>query len=234
MNPEFWHKRWQEGRIGFNQSTVNPLLIEYFNRLNLTAGSRVFIPLCGKSIDMVWLAAQGHDVVGVELVESAVQDFFVEHNIQPVMSRHVENPAITCYQGQLIKDEERRTITLWVADIFALTPTDIGPIDAVYDKAALIALPADMRVKYSEQVRKLSSDTSKVNDANNEITPQLLLTLNYDQHKKNGPPFSINADQLEQYYGDHYQIYELASEPSSIGSAPDITVKENVWLLSSK
>ena len=230
MNPEFWHKRWQEGRIGFNQSMVNPLLTEYFNRLNLTAGSRVFVPLCGKSIDMVWLATQGYDVVGVELVETAIQEFFAEQNIEPTVYQQANNPTMKYYQGQL----SGQTITLWVADIFALAAKDIGSIDAVYDKAALIALPDDMRVRYSEQVRKLSSDTSKVNGANNEITPQLLLTLNYDQRKKNGPPFSIDGEQLERYYGEHYQIYELASEPSSIGSAPDITVTEHVWLLSNK
>jgi thiopurine S-methyltransferase len=230
MNPEFWQKRWQEGRIGFNQSMVNPLLIEYFNRLNLTAGSRIFVPLCGKSIDMVWLATQGYDVVGVELVETAVQEFFAEQNIEPTVYQQADNPAIKYYQGQL----SGQTITLWVADIFALAAKDIGSIDAVYDKAALIALPADMRVKYSEQVRKLSNDTSKVDGANNEITPQLLLTLNYDQRKKNGPPFSINGEQLEQYYSAHYQTCELASVPSSIGSAPDITVTEQVWLLSNK
>ncbi|WP_394125188.1 thiopurine S-methyltransferase [Psychrobacter nivimaris] len=230
MNPEFWQKRWQEGRIGFNQSTVNPLLTEYFNRLNLTAGSLIFVPLCGKSIDMIWLATQGYDVVGVELVETAVQEFFAEQNIEPIVYQQADNPTIRYYQSQL----SGQTITLWVADIFALTPKDIGSIDAVYDKAALIALPADMRMRYSEQVRKLSSDTSKVDVANNEITPQLLLTLNYDQRKKNGPPFSINNEQLEQYYSAHYQIYELASVPSSIGSAPDITVTEQVWLLSSK
>ena len=230
MNPEFWQKRWQEGRIGFNQSTVNPLLTEYFNRLNLTAGSLIFVPLCGKSIDMIWLATQGYDVVGVELVETAVQEFFAEQNIEPIVYQQADNPTIRYYQSQL----SGQTITLWVADIFALTPKDIGSIDAVYDKAALIALPADMRMRYSEQVRKLSSDTSKVDVANNEITPQLLLTLNYDQRKKNGPPFSINNEQLEQYYSAHYQIYELASVPSSIGSAPDITVTEQVWLLSNK
>jgi thiopurine S-methyltransferase len=230
MNPEFWHKRWQEGRIGFNQSTVNPLLTEYFNRLNLTAGSRIFVPLCGKSIDMVWLATQGYDVVGIELVETAVQEFFAEQNIAPTVYPQADNPMIKYYQGQLAG----QTITLWVADIFALTAKDIGSIDAVYDKAALIALPADMHVKYSEQVRKLSSVTSKVDGANNKITPQLLLTLNYDQRKKNGPPFSINGEQLEQYYSAHYQISELASVPSSIGSAPDITVTEQVWLLSNK
>ncbi|PLT22113.1 thiopurine S-methyltransferase [Psychrobacter sp. MES7-P7E] len=230
MNPEFWQKRWQEGRIGFNQSAVNPLLTEYIDHLDLAAGNRVFVPLCGKSIDMVWLATQGYDVVGVELVETAVQEFFAEQNIEPTVYQQADNPTMKYYQGQL----SGQTITLWVADIFALTFEDIGFIDAVYDKAALIALPDDMRVRYSEQVRKLSSDTSKVNGANNEITPQLLLTLNYDQRKKNGPPFSINGEQLEQYYSAHYQISELASVPSSIGSAPDITVTEQVWLLSNK
>jgi len=230
MNPEFWQKRWQEGRIGFNQSAVNPLLTEYIDHLDLAAGNRVFVPLCGKSIDMVWLATQGYDVVGVELVETAVQEFFAEQNIEPTVYQQADNPTMKYYQGKL----SGQTITLWVADIFALTFEDIGFIDAVYDKAALIALPDDMRVRYSEQVRKLSSDTSKVNGANNEITPQLLLTLNYDQRKKNGPPFSINGEQLEQYYSAHYQISELASVPSSIGSAPDITVTEQVWLLSNK
>ncbi|MGP9545380.1 thiopurine S-methyltransferase [Psychrobacter sp. AOP7-B1-25] len=219
MNPEFWHKRWQEGRIGFNQSAVNPLLIEYFSRLKLPTDSRVFIPLCGKSIDMVWLAMQGYDVVGVELVETAVQKFFAEQNIEPTVYQQADNPTIKYYQGQL----SGQTITLWVADIFALTAKDIGTINAVYDKAALIALPVDMRVQYSEQIRKISGKAS-----------QLLITLNYDQSKKNGPPFSINSEQLQQYYGDHYQITELASESTSIGSASDLRVTEHVWLLSDK
>ena len=220
MTPEFWHKRWQEKRIGFNQSAVNPLLTEYIDHLDLAVGSRIFVPLCGKSIDMVWLAAQGYDVVGVELVETAVQAFFAEQNIQPIVSQHVENPDIKCYQGQLVDGDEQRTITLWAADIFALTSTDLGTIDAIYDKAALIALPADMRPDYSEQIRKVSDNA-----------PQLLITLNYDQSKKDGPPFSINHEQVQQYYGSHYQICKLASEPSSIGSMPDLKVTEQVWLL---
>ena len=220
MNPEFWHKRWQEKRIGFNQSAVNPLLTEYIDHLDLAVGSRIFVPLCGKSIDMVWLAAQGYDVVGVELVETAVQAFFAEQNIQPIVSQHVENPDIKCYQGQLVDGDEQRTITLWAADIFALTSTDLGTIDAIYDKAALIALPADMRPDYSEQIRKVSDNA-----------PQLLITLNYDQSKKDGPPFSINHEQVQQYYGSHYQICELSSEPASIGSAPDLKVTEHIWLL---
>ena len=234
MNPEFWHKRWQEKRIGFNQSAVNPLLTEYIDHLDLAVGSRIFVPLCGKSIDMVWLAAQGYDVVGVELVETAVQAFFAEQNIQPIVSQHVENPDIKCYQGQLVDGDEQRTITLWAADIFALTSTDLGTIDAIYDKAALIALPADMRPDYSEQIRQLSGNVDKIehiDSYNNKAAPQLLITLEYDQNKKDGPPFSINHEQLQQYYGSHYQICELSSEPSSIGSAPNLKVTEHIWLL---
>ena len=191
MNPEFWQNRWQEKRIGFNQSEANPLLITYWSELNLPAGSRIFVPLCGKTIDMVWLAAQGYDVVGVELVELAVQEFFAEQNISPSVHQLADNPAINCYQGQLLGQK----VELWVADIFALTAEDIGNVDAIYDKAALIALPADMRPNYSEQIRKISDNA-----------PQLLITLNYDQSKKNGPPFSVSHDQVQQYYGSHYQI----------------------------
>lgn len=217
MNPEFWQHRWQENRIGFNQSAVNPLLIRYWSELNLPLGGRVFVPLCGKSIDMVWLASQGYDVVGVELVESAVQDFFGEQNIEPTIHQHAKNLDIKCYQGKLLD----RKVELWVADIFALTSEDTGKIKAVYDKAALIALPADMRSNYSEQISEISGNA-----------PQLLITLNYDQSKKDGPPFSINHEQVQQYYGSHYQIAELASEPTSIGSMPELTVSEQVWLLS--
>ena len=221
MNPEFWQTRWQEKRIGFNQSEVNPLLMKCFSHLNVPAGGRVFVPLCGKSIDMAWLTAQGYDVVGIELVETAVQEFFAEQNIVPTVYQHADNPAIKYYQGQLAG----RTITLWVADIFALSAEDIGFVDAIYDKAALIALPADMRMKYSEQVRQLSDTADK------KFAPQLLITLNYDQSKKNGPPFSISNEQIQQYYGEYYQINELINESATIGSAPELKVTEHVWLL---
>lgn len=216
MNPEFWHNRWQEKRTGFHQSEVNPLLIKYWSKLNLPAGSRVFVPLCGKSIDMIWLAAQGYDIVGVELVESAVKEFFSENRILHTIINHPHNPNIKYYHWQ----HENQKIEILVADIFSLSIEDIDYIDAVYDKAALIALPADMRPDYSEQIRKVSDNA-----------PQLLITLNYDQSKKDGPPFSINHEQVQQYYGSHYQICKLASEPSSIGSAPNLKVTEHIWLL---
>src|SRR5690606_5584246 len=182
MNSKFWQQRWQEGRIGFHQFDVNPELIKYFSALALPFGSRVLVPLCGKSVDMVWLAYAGYDVVGIELVESAVQAFFIEQNITPTITEFTsaaDGSTLKRYQGQLAG----QTITLWVADIFALSPTAIGDIAAVYDRAALIALPADVRPDYSKRIYKLSNNA-----------PQLLITLNYDQSKKDGPPFSISLE----------------------------------------
>ena len=216
MDSEFWQQRWQEGRIGFHKSDVNPELIKYFSNLALPIGSRVLVPLCGKSIDMVWLACAGYDVVSIELVESAVQAFFTEQNITPTITEFTsaaDKSTLKRYQGQLTG----QTITLWAADIFALSTIDI---DAIYDRAALIALPANMRADYSRHIVKLSNNA-----------PQLLITLNYDQSKKDGPPFSITQQQLHQYYSADYKIVELASNSSTLNAASEILVIEHVWLL---
>ena len=219
MESKFWQQRWQEGRISFHKSDVNPELIKYFSNIALPVGSQVLVPLCGKSIDMVWLACAGYDVVGIELVESAVQAFFAEQNITPTITEltsTADKSTLKRYQGQLAG----QTITLWAADIFALSTIDIGDIDAVYDRAALIALPANMRADYSRHIVKLSNNA-----------PQLLITLNYDQSKKDGPPFSITQQQLHQYYSADYKIVELASKSSTLNAASEILVNEHVWLL---
>ena len=219
MDSEFWQQRWQEGRIGFHKSDVNPELIKYFSNLALPIGSRVLVPLCGKSIDMVWLACAGYDVVGIELVESAVQAFFTEQNITPTITEFTsaaDKSTLKRYQGQLAG----QTITLWAANIFALSAIDIGAINAIYDRAALIALPANMRADYSRHIVKLSNNA-----------PQLLITLNYDQSKKDGPPFSITQQQLHQYYSADYKIVELASNSSTLNAASEILVTEHAWLL---
>ena len=216
MTPDFWQQRWQDKRIGFNQPEFNPLLISYFNQLDLPAGSRVLVPLCGKSIDMVWLAMQGYDVVGIELVESAIQEFFAEQAVAYSVRADSENPNNKCYKGEIAG----QTVELWVADIFTLSAATIGHVDAVYDRAALIAMPKEMRPQYSEQVCLLSQNAA-----------QLLLTLNYDQNEWAGPPFSITQEQVRQYYAAHYSIVELEGEPSTLNAAPEMAVTEHVWLL---
>ncbi|MGM8886194.1 thiopurine S-methyltransferase [Psychrobacter sp. 1U2] len=220
MQADFWQSRWLEGRIGFHKSEVNPLLRKYFSTLNLAKASRVLVPLSGKSIDMAWLAQQGYDVVGIELVESAVEEFFTEQGMTPKISHPTDNADIKRYQGQL----SGQTIELWVADIFALTADNIGQVDAVYDRAALIALPPNMGPKYSEQIRKLSGSVDK------KAAPQLLITLNYDQSQKDGPPFSISAEQLQHYYSDTYQLTELEHNPSTLNRPlAKVVVRHNVY-----
>lgn len=219
MDANFWQQRWQEGRIGFHKSDVNPQLIKYFSALALPVGSKVLVPLCGKSVDMVWLARAGYNVVGIELVESAVQAFFAEQNITPIITEFTsatDKSILKRYQGQLAE----QTITLWTADIFALSATDIGKINAVYDRAALIALPAEMRADYSAQIVELSNNA-----------PQLLITLNYDQSKKDGPPFSISQQQLQQYYDADYKLIELENQSSTLNAVSKLAVTEQVWLL---
>ena len=219
MDSKFWQQRWQDGRIGFHKSNVNPQLTEYFSELAVPISGQVLVPLCGKSVDMVWLAHAGYDVVGVELVETAVQAFFAEQKVIPTITEFTSatvNAILKRYQGQLAG----QTITLWAADIFALSATDIGETNAVYDRAALIALPATMRADYSAQIVKLSNHA-----------PQLLITLNYDQSKKDGPPFSISQQQLQQYYDTDYKIIELENQSSTLNTASELAVTEQVWLL---
>ena len=219
MDSKFWQQRWQDGRIGFHKSNVNPQLTEYFSELAVPISGQVLVPLCGKSVDMVWLAHAGYDVVGVELVETAVQAFFAEQKVIPTITEFTSatvNAILKRYQGQLAG----QTITLWAADIFAISAIDIGEINAVYDRAALIALPATMRTDYSAQIVKLSNHA-----------PQLLITLNYDQSKKDGPPFSISQQQLQQYYDTDYKIIELENQSSTLNTASELAVTEQVWLL---
>lgn len=221
MKAEFWQARWMEGRIGFHKSAVNPLLTKYFDKLKLEKGSRVLVPLAGKSVDMAWLAQQGYEVVGIELIESAVEQFFAEQGIMATVTQPCDNDDIRCYQAELAG----QTLTLWVADIFALTAKDIGRIDAVYDRAALIALPENTRRQYSEQIVKLSSNDNK------KAAAQLLITIHYDQSQKDGPPFSISAEQVQQYYSSHYKITELEDKPSTLNANSELAVTEHVWLL---
>lgn len=139
-----WRDCWRDRRTGFHQAEVNPLLVRFWPALGLAPASRVFVPLCGKSLDMLWLAAQGHAVVGVELSPIAAGAFFRELGMRPVRRR----------QGAFTRWEHDRLVIL-CGDYFALRPEDLGRIDAVYDRAALTALAEDIRADYVSRLREL-------------------------------------------------------------------------------
>ncbi len=176
MEHDFWHRRWHNNEIGFHQEAVNPYLREHWPGLGVPAEGAVFVPLSGKSHDMHWLRARGHRVVGVELSRVAVEAFFAE-------------------AGLAVERETRGAFEAWRADgirllcgdFFAMAPDDLGALDAVYDRASLVALPPSMRVRYAAHLRALLPAG----------LPLLLVTVEYDQQQMNGPPFAVHGEEVE-------------------------------------
>ncbi|MDD5215516.1 MAG: thiopurine S-methyltransferase [Methylococcales bacterium] len=148
---QLWLQLWRDQRIDFHQFHVNPLLEKFWSKLDLVHNSRVFVPLCGKSLDMIWLAEQGHEVIGVELSQVAVQDFFRENGLEPIKQK----------QGEFMLWKSGR-ISILCGDYFALHKTDLGVFDSVYDRAALTALPEKIRRIYVAQLRLLVPKTVNI------------------------------------------------------------------------
>ncbi len=210
MDVNFWLQRWELNQIAFHESAANPLLLKHFQALQLTSGSRVFLPLCGKSLDIAWLLSKGYRVAGAELSKNAVEQLFADLGVVPVISQENE---LARYSSD--------NIDIFVGDIFALDSEILGPIDAIYDRAALVALPADMRVRYSAHLITLSHNAA-----------QLLLSYAYDQRLMDGPPFSVTQDEVHQHYGVSYELQRLASIDVEGGLKGKCAAVESVWLLS--
>jgi len=209
MDPSFWHQRWETNQIAFHQSETNPLLARYFGDLSLDKGSRIFLPLCGKTLDIPWLLSNGYRIVGAELSQTAIDQLFAELGVKPTISNR---SALTHFSSE--------NIEVFVGDIFDLTQMMLGKIDAVYDRAALVALPLEMRRKYADHLRDIT-----------DTAPQLLLTYEYDQNEMAGPPFSISEEDVHQYYGHDYAITHLASVDVPDGLKGKCAATENVWCL---
>jgi thiopurine S-methyltransferase len=190
MDADFWHQRWRDNLIGFHQSTVNPHLQKYWPQVGATRGGKVFTPLCGKSRDMVWLA-ESHTVLGVELSPRAVEDFYRENGLQPTR----------CDAGPF-SVHAAAGVTLYCGDFFALQPEHTAGIAAVYDRAALIAMPAQLRPAYARQLTRLVHGG----------TPMLLIAMEYDQAQMNGPPFSVERGEIEALFAADWHIETLRQE----------------------
>lgn len=191
MEPTFWQERWARNQIGFHLPEVNPYLQRHWPQLALAEGSKVLVPLCGKSLDLMWLASHGLRVMGVELSEQAVEAFFSEQNLVPRITRR---NAFTVYQADLIE--------VWCGDFFALDAEALIGCAALYDRAALIALPPLMRAQYAEQLsRLLPSDCQG-----------LLITLDYDQTQKAGPPFAVSDEEVKVLFGSDWTLKVLQEQ----------------------
>ncbi len=209
MDASFWHKKWEKNEITFHQNEANPLLVEYFSMLSLAEGSRIFIPLCGKTRDIAWLLASGYRVAGAELSKIAIVQLFAELGIEPQISSI----------GKL-EHYSAENIDIFVGDIFDLSGSMLGQVDAVYDRAALVALPLEMRKQYTAHIMQMTDKAQ-----------QLLICLEYDQSMMEGPPFSINREEVNQHYSDNYQLTLIASENVAGGLKGKCAAIENVWRL---
>jgi thiopurine S-methyltransferase len=188
VEPEFWHQRWRTGQIGFHRSSPHPFLERWWPTLGVPAGARVYVPLCGKSLDMVWLAVRGYAVVGSELSGVAVEEFFGEQRIAVDVRPHGPFRRHTAGVFEILE-----------GDALDLTPELLGPVHAAYDRAALVALPTDIRQRYASQFAALMPPGSR----------SLLVGFEYDERRKPGPPFSVDATEVERLYCTDFEVREL-------------------------
>lgn len=189
MKQDFWLERWKQGQTGFHQAEGHPLLRKYWPQVAPGSSSHVLVPLCGKSQDMIWLADQGHRVTGIELSEIAAQEFFAESGLD---YRRERNGSFDCFIGNHIE--------IRVGDIFDLPAAGLTRFEAFYDRAALIALPEDMRRAY---VTHLMSGLPRG-------ATGLLITLGYDPSLMDGPPFNVDDADVGDLYGRYAHVDLLA------------------------
>jgi thiopurine S-methyltransferase len=188
VQPDFWLDRWRTAQIGFHQAAVDRHLKAYWPRLLLPANSPVFAPLCGKSLDLLWLRERGHSVKGVELSPVALESFCMENGI-PAMRRVLGDFDVYEAEG----------LTLYRGDYFKLTRALLGPVAAVYDRAALISWVPAARESYVKHLTSLTSPG----------TQTLLIAVEYPPEQMSGPPFPLTQGAIESLYADHHSIEVL-------------------------
>jgi thiopurine S-methyltransferase len=191
LDAAFWHERWHKDQIGFHQTSVARQLEKYWPCLEIAPTSHVFVPLCGKSLDLLWLSQRVDQVTGVELSNVAVEALHLENGI--AARRRSGNDA-ECFVSASLR--------VFRADFFWLTRATLGPVDAVYDRAALIAWPQELRAPYVERLSELTGPGTRT----------LLITIEYPPHETQGPPFSVSAGDVERLYGAHHHLTLLGRD----------------------
>lgn len=188
MQAEFWLDLWRRGQIGFHQPTVSRYLSRFWSVPAENPGTTVFVPLCGKSRDLVWLRDRGHAVTGVELSDLALESFCMENGIP---ARRRQSERFDVYEAPALK--------LYCGDFFDLSAEQTGSFGAMYDRAALVSFGPDLRPAYARRITSLTSTG----------TVTLLVTLEYPQEQRAGPPFSVSPAEVHELYGEHHKIEEL-------------------------
>ena len=215
MNTDYWLESWKQNKIGFHQHEINGHLSSFWKQLNAEDQSQVFVPLCGKSLDLLWLHQQGHHVIGAEISAIAIRDFFVENKL--IFNSRQQND---------LQVWESEHLTILQDDFFKLTAHQLLDVVGVFDRAALVALPIKLRQKYAQHLKNILSEKAKI----------LLIAFEYDQSKMEGPPFAVHEAEIHELYGDSYEIKLLLSQHAldnypSFRSRGLSRLTENVYLL---
>ncbi|SFC11960.1 thiopurine S-methyltransferase [Marinospirillum celere] len=206
MDRAYWEEVWREEDLGFHQSQVNRHLQRFWSRLKLAPEARVLVPLCGKSLDMSWLLSEGHDVIGVDFSRKAQEDFLATR--QEAVRYSQQKDLYLAYQGAL----------LFVAgDVFHLRQEMLRSVDAVYDRAALVALPPATRQNYAFFLAQCLRPGA-----------QILLVTRQAPEERLSPPFNISAEEVDRLYGTNFRIERLQREERGDG------VIEEVYLMKRK
>lgn len=186
MHQGYWLTKWQTADTHFNEPNPHRYLVKYFNEIATGENNKIFVPLCGKSIDMTWLLEHQQKVIGVELSHIPVNEFFNENKL----GKHIDQTeSFTIYQNP--------SCTIYNGNIFDLKPKHLTDINAVYDRGAFIALPPDtMRQQYIDWLKRTLPSHCKV----------LLITFEFDQNEMKGPPFSVTMDEIKEYFGDSFSV----------------------------
>jgi thiopurine S-methyltransferase len=191
MKKEFWLERWERSEIGFHQNEINPHLRQHWHELQSSMTDEVFVPLCGKSLDMMWLRQQGINVLGVELSSLAIEDFYNENGLA---SSQTNVGKFQSYQAG--------NIQILCGDFFELSKEDLENVSTVYDRASLVALPPEMRERYARHLVSILKSGTQI----------LLVTFDYPQMEMKGPPFAVSVKEVEVLYSDYADIRLLAQE----------------------
>lgn len=194
MQHAFWLERWEQNQIGFHNADINQHLKQNWSSLELPSNCKVFVPFCGKTKDLLWLRQQGHHVIAVELSLIAVEAFFTENKL-PVKELQV---------GEF-KLFETDGIQIYCGDFFKLPSNILRGVQAVYDRASLVALPTEMRVQYAEKMRDMLFSSIQI----------LLVAFDYPQHEMQGPPFSVDTTEITTLFGDWCNVKYLYSDDIS-------------------
>lgn len=197
MTYNYWQLRWKNDEVPFHCQEANQFLVAHKDVLPVSTNNscRFFVPLCGKSVDLSYLADCGYDVYGCEFIEKAIEDFFEEQNLKYTKTKMSEE--IIAFKAT------EKNITLYQGDFFALSSSLIGKFDAVWDRGSLVAIDSCQREDYAKLMNELMAENCKY----------LLFSCVINEDSYKGPPHTVSHDEIKGLFGSfcdvrHLKVYD--------------------------